>query len=132
MGGADVGSFTTPYTIPTPPTLINPANGATINVTRANGLTLTWSGGTANYILQIQGNNATDNTYNNGANFTCFVSASAGTFTIPPSVLLALPPGNAGGMDVQFVPTYGTFSASGLNLGFIQMVYDTAISTTFQ
>ena len=131
-GGANVGSFTSPFTIPTPPTLTSPASGASINVTRANGMTLTWSGGAANSIIQIQGNNATNNSFANGANFTCFAAASAGTFTIPASVLLALPPGNFGGMDFQPYSPYGTFSASGLNLGFIQMNYDTPIFTTFQ
>jgi len=131
-GGSDVGAFVAPYTIPTPSTLTSPAGGANVNVTRANGMTLTWSGGAANSIIQIQGNNATNNSFTNGANFTCFAAASAGTFTIPASVLLALPPGNFGGMDFQPYSPYGTFSASGLNLGFIQMNYDTPIFTTFQ
>jgi hypothetical protein len=95
-------------------------------------MTLTWNGSSANYTIQIQGYNATDATQTNGAAFTCFVSAIANSYTIPPGVLLALPPGNFGGMDVQFYPAYGTFSASGLNLGFIQMNYSTAILTTFQ
>ncbi len=131
-GGADVGSFTTPFTIPTPPILESPVSGANINVTRANGLTLTWSGGAANSIIAISGENATNNSYTNGANFTCFADASAGTFTIPASVLLGLPPGNFGGVQFQPYSPYGAFSASGLNLGFIQMNYETDISTTFQ
>ena len=131
-GGANVGSFTAPYTIPMPPTLESPASGANVSVTRANGITFTWSGGAANSIIQIQGQSATDNTNTNGASFDCYVAASAGTFTIPASVLLALPPGNFGGMDFQPNPAYGTFSASGLNLGFIQMKYNTQISATLQ
>jgi len=132
-GGADVGSFTAQLTIPTPPTLTNLASGSTISVTRANGITLTWSGGAAtNYIIQISGESATDNTNTNGASFECYVAASAGTFTIPASVLLALPPGAFGGWDFASNTPYGTFSASGLNLGFIQMSYQTSIFTTLQ
>jgi uncharacterized protein (TIGR03437 family) len=131
-GGANVGAFSQAYTIPPPPTLTSPASGVNINVTRANGMTLTWSGGSANYVIQIQGSNATDATQTKGANFTCFVSASAGTFTIPPSVLLALPPGNFGGMNFQPYSLYGTFTASGLNHSAIQMNYQTPIFTTLQ
>jgi hypothetical protein len=131
-GGANVGAFSQAYTLPAPPTLTSPASGVNINVTRANGMTLTWSGGSANYIIQIQGSNATDATQTKGANFTCFVSASAGTFTIPPSVLLALPPGNFGGMNFQPYSLYGTFTASGLNHSAIQMNYQTPIFTTLQ
>ena len=36
---------------------------------------------------------------------------------------MALPPGNFGGVQFQPYAPYGTFSASGLNLGFIQMNY---------
>jgi hypothetical protein len=128
-GGADVGSFTAPLTIPTPPTLTSPAS---ISVTRANGITLTWSGGAANYIIQITGESATDNTSTNGASFGCYVAASAGTFTIPASVLLALPSGPFGGWGFAPYTPSGTFSASGLNLGFFQMNYDTQINATLQ
>lgn len=128
-GGADIGSFTAPLTIPAPPTLTSPAN---VPVTRANGITLTWSGGAANSIIQIQGNNATDNSGNIGESFTCFAAASAGTFSIPPSVLLTLPPGNFGGLQLQAYTAYSTFSASGLNHGAIGMYYATPIFTTFK
>ena len=45
---------------------------------------------------------------------------------------MALPPGNFGGVQFQPYSPYGAFSASGLNLGFIQMNYEMDISTTFQ
>ena len=82
--------------------------------------------------LQIKGNNATDPSFTTGASFTCYVAASAGTFTIPASVLPAGPPRNFGGMEVQATPTYATFSAGGLNLAFIQMSYGLPLFTTFQ
>jgi hypothetical protein len=131
-GGADIGSFTAPFTISAPLTLTSPASGPNIPVTRANGITLTWSGGAANSIVQIQGQNATDNSGTIGESFTCFAAASAGTFTIPPGVLLTLPPGNFGGLELQAYSAYGTFSASGLNHGAIRMYNATPIFTTFK
>jgi uncharacterized protein (TIGR03437 family) len=136
-GGADVGSFTAPLTIPTPPTLTSPTTGPSgppVPVTRANGITFTWTGGAANSTIQIQGGNSTDSTGANGASFTCFAAASAGTFTIPASVLLTLPPGAFSGSEWNFVAyaAYDNFSASGLNLGFIKVGYATAVFTTLQ
>jgi hypothetical protein len=103
-------------------------------VSRANGITFTWTGGAANSIVQIQGGNSTDNTGSNGVSFTCFAAASAGTFTIPPSVLLTLPPGDFVNSEWNFVAydPYSNFSASGLNLGFIQASYGTAVFTLLQ
>ena len=131
-GGADIGSFTAPFTISAPPTLTSPASGPTVPVTRANGITVTWSGGAANSVIQIQGQNATDNSGTIGANFICFAAASAGTFTIPPSVLLALPPGSFGGLELRAYTAYSTFTASGLNHDDITMFYATPIFTTFK
>ncbi|HVO97023.1 MAG TPA: hypothetical protein VMT15_03110 [Bryobacteraceae bacterium] len=132
-GGADVASFSAPFTIPAPPTLTSPASGPNIAVTRADGITLTWSGGAGNSIIQIQGGNSTDNTGSLGASFTCFAAASAGTFTIPPGVLLALPPGAFYGSVWNFVSyTYGTFSVPGLNHTAIQTNYATPIFTTLK
>ena len=131
-GTGAVGSFTQQYNIPTLPNLTSPASGANVNVTRANGVTVTWSGGSANGVVQIQGMSATDSSFTNGANFTCFVAANAGTFTVPPAVLLALPAGTFGGMTFEFDPAYSTFNATGLDLGFVQASYDTPIFATFQ
>jgi uncharacterized protein (TIGR03437 family) len=131
-GGADVGAFSAPFTIPTPPALTSPSSGPNIAVTRATGLTVTWSGGTANSLVQVQGENATDNTGATGAAFNCSALGNAGTITVPPSVLLALPSGPFGGWD--FIPNIITtpFSAPGISLGFIDSSYDTPIYTTLQ
>jgi uncharacterized protein (TIGR03437 family) len=130
-GGANVGTINAPFTIPTPPSLTGLTNGTNLNVTRANGVTLNWTGGTAGAIVRISGNQSTDSSNTVGASFKCFAAASAGTFTIPPSVLLPLPTGNFGGWD--FKPfTFGTFSATGLSLGILQMSYDTVVFTTVQ
>lgn len=133
-GGADVGSFSAPYTIAAPATLTSPAVGPTNTITRANGVTLTWTGGAANATIQIQGGNSTDNTGAIGATFTCFVAASAGTFTIPPSVLLAMPPGAFSGSAWNFATyaPYATFSASGLQHTAITMNAATPVLTNLK
>ncbi len=133
-GGADVGSFSAPYTIAAPATLTSPAVGPTNDITRGNGVTLTWTGGAANAMIQIQGGNSTDNTGAIGASFTCFVAASAGTFTIPPSVLLAMPPGAFSGSAWEFATyaPYGTFSASGLQHTSITMNAVTPVFTNLK
>jgi hypothetical protein len=136
-GGANVGSFSAPYTIPTPPILTSPTTGPSgppVPVNRANGITFTWTGGAANSYIQIQGGNSTDNSGAVGVSFTCSVAASAGTFTIPPSVLLTLPPGAFVNSEWDFTAysPYGAFSASGLNVGYIQASYSTAVFTLLQ
>jgi len=133
-GGANVGSFTAPYTISAPATLTSPAVGPTNTITRANGVTLLWTGGAANAMIQIQGGNSTDSSGAVGAGFNCFVAASAGTFTIPPSVLLTLPPGAFSGSAWDFVTyaPYGTFSASGLQHSSITMSSATPLFTNLK
>jgi uncharacterized protein (TIGR03437 family) len=89
-GGPDVGPFTATVTIPAWPTLASPLTN-NFTVTRSNGMTVTWAGNgsTGNVVIQVAA--ATDSTYNFGANAICRAPASAGTFTIPPYALLALP-----------------------------------------
>ena len=130
-GGADVSAFSAPFTIPTPPTLTSPASGSSISLSRSSGLTLTWSGGGSNSYIEIDGESATDNTNSNGASFSCFVLANAGTFTIPPSVLLALPPG-PGGLDFKPSIFPAAFPATGLSIASVSSSYDAPIFATLQ
>jgi hypothetical protein len=83
-------------------------------------------------VILIEGLSATDATLTNGAAFSCAAPASAGTFTVPPAVMLALPAGNYG--TVNFKPSVDAvgFTASGLNLGYVTSNLLTAISTAFQ
>jgi hypothetical protein len=115
-GGADVGSFSATFTIPALPTLVSPVNNAT--VTRSGGMTATWTGGSGNVLIEVY--SATDNTFTNGAAAVCTVPASAGTFTIPPSVLLTLPAGNSAGF-IFSTATEAPFTATGLNAGIISV-----------
>jgi len=131
-GGADVGPINLAFAIPAPPTLTGAAAANNVPVTRANGFTVTWTGGTAGFV-QILGSSPIDNTATNGASFICTAPASAGSLTIPPSVLLALPAGSNGNWDfISGALPDVTFTATGLNLGFLTPTYDTPIFTTLQ
>jgi len=128
-GGANVPSFSTSVTLPVLPTMTSPppdpANA--FSVTRSSGLTVSWSGGAANEYIVLIGASATDNTYSVGTFFECVSPASAGSFVIPPSVLLALPPGNFGGMD--FSPTLAPVSLTGTGLDITELTLQYAYHT---
>src|SRR5215469_15637833 len=87
-GGADVGPVSFNFTIPALPTLTSPVNNAA--VTRSAGLPVTWTGGSGTLIIEIAA--PVDTTGNNGYVGVCFVDAAAKSFTVPPYILLALPP----------------------------------------
>jgi len=93
-GGPDIGAFSgASITLGAPLT----SNVSTIStVTRANGQTVTWTGGTAGTYVVIWGDSVsqvgTSTTAFVGAYFWCTAPQSAGSFTVPASVLLSLPP----------------------------------------
>jgi uncharacterized protein (TIGR03437 family) len=121
-GGADVHAFNASTAIPSLPTMTSPPPDAStpFQVTRANGLTVTWSGGQANGVVELEGFSATDNTGLVGNDFLCRVPAAAGSFTIPPNILLALPAGNFG--RLAFRPFANTATLTGSGLSFSKVV----------
>jgi uncharacterized protein (TIGR03437 family) len=118
-GGADIGPFSTNITIPPSPTLVSPLLNNVI-VTRANGMTVTWTPNGATGNVQIQVISALDNTYTTGVSVVCTAPATAGTFTIPSYALLTLPTGNFGGLSFQQITPEVPFTATGLSLGILQ------------
>jgi hypothetical protein len=142
-GGPDVGSFTTSYNFPTPFAWTNQSSLATI--VRANGATVTWTGGDPAGYVTIAGestlNGATAAT-TVSVSFTCTARVTDGSFTIPPVVLLALPPTNAapgspfvvpGTLTVGHVGTMAApIQASGIEFGGIGSVFSFGASATFQ
>jgi hypothetical protein len=139
-GGADVKQFTIPFTITQTPSWPSSDQAALFNsgrgVTRANGMTLNWTGGSSAYWVVITGSavtSATD-TASGGvsASFSCWVPSTAGTFTVPPSVMLALPGGGIQG-EVDFKPTLPpiAFTPAGLAVGFLLLQYETSFFTLF-
>jgi hypothetical protein len=117
-GGRDVGPFSVTATIPPLPTLTSPANANT--VIRNNGLTFTWTGGGAG-TMNLQVSNGPNNAPTVRATVSCKVAASAGTFTIPSYILLALPPGNNGNFLFIFEPPRASFTVTGVDGGGLHM-----------
>jgi uncharacterized protein (TIGR03437 family) len=117
-GGPDVGPLSFNFTVPQPVAWMNrgSTNGNTIN--RASPYTILWSGGDSNGYVDIQGytqaGSALSGTYFVG--FECSAPVSAGQFTIPPSILMAMPGNNTPG-TIQ-VSTYAVPNTLGKVPGF--------------
>ena len=125
-GGQDIGPFTAQITIPVTPTLTSPSGPTGLTITRSKGLTVTWNpNGSTGHVEVVISASVDQNT---AAQAVCRAPASAGTLTIPPYVLLALPATN--GANFSFQPGReqaafsGTFSASGLTVGLADSYVD--------
>jgi hypothetical protein len=122
-GGANIGAFQTTVDVPA---VIKWTNmDSVVNVNRAAGQLVTWTGGDPAGTVTIVGSSTASTAADAvGATFFCTARASDGQFTIPPAVLLSLP----ASVSVQGVPTgsllVGTntapkaFTASGLDLAY--------------
>lgn len=80
-GGTDVGSFTSNFNIAAVPSATGPANNST--VTRANGMTVTWTPGTTGTMI-VQVVSGANNAFTNGFTIQCSAPMSSGSVTIPP------------------------------------------------
>ncbi len=100
-GGANVGAFNWAMTLPAN---VVPTNLPS-KVTRAQDLTLTWTGGAGFSVVSIIGYTglAVTSTFDSYVEFICNANASAGTFTIPSSILSLLPAGGFGSPGVPGV-----------------------------
>jgi uncharacterized protein (TIGR03437 family) len=132
-GGADIGPISAgPVTIPAALVWSNQSNIST--VTRSQGLTVTWTGGDPNGAALIIGF-AIQSTPEVGAKFICTAPTKAGQFTVPPSVLLALPASTGSGeLAVGGVTAPVTFIAPGVGLdtGYAVSVASSSQSVTYQ
>jgi hypothetical protein len=142
-GGPDVGSFAASYTMPPAFAWTNQSSLATI--VRANGATVTWTGGDPAGYVTISGqstlNGATAAT-SATVSFTCTARVTDGSFTIPPQVLLALPPTAAapgatftvpGTLTVGHIGATATIiQASGIEFGGIGSVFTFGNSAAYQ
>jgi uncharacterized protein (TIGR03437 family) len=89
-GGADVGAFSAALTLANPLTWSNRASIAEVN--RSQGLTVTWTGGDPNTLVNITGSSFTlQGSTPSGATFICWARNSAGSFTVPANILNQLP-----------------------------------------
>lgn len=130
-GGTQVGAFTAPFNNPAPLTWTN--RDATNSVNRSQGVTITWSGGDPASFAYITGASFTEAGV--GASFVCTERVAAGRFTVPPAVLLALPPsaGDVPGILLVGSSTNPTrFNASGLDAGYIVATSSSGKTVTYQ
>ena len=91
-GGADIPSFTGTVSLPNPGLTFDNSDQLGASLDRTKGVTVKWSGGDPNSYVSIVGvsTNVTGNVTLSG-NFTCTERISAGQFTVPPYVTLAMP-----------------------------------------
>lgn len=124
-GGSDIGPFTASVTFPGDFTWTNQDTIAD-PIPRSSPLTINWTGGTSGNV-SITGitftsltSSTTQNTIYNASLFTCIAQATAGTFTVPVSVLSQLDAvsgdlttGSYGSLSVfaTISPTQGSFTA---------------------
>ena len=126
-GGKDIAAFSVSFNGP-------PAfawDSSKVNsIVRSQGYKVTWAGGDANSYVDISGyaggNGVTINGQfipsNVGAAFECQVPAAAGSFTIPASILLAMPAitggGTNGSLNVSLSTYPQTVTYPGTDFGF--------------
>ncbi|HLH40678.1 MAG TPA: hypothetical protein VKX39_16120 [Bryobacteraceae bacterium] len=93
-GGPDVGPLNFSFPVPQPILWMNRGSLISSNVDRSSPLTILWSGGDSNGYVDIQGyayaGSPLSGYYYVG--FECATPVSSGQFTIPSSILLAMPP----------------------------------------
>ncbi len=130
-GGPDVLGFTAQLTLPTAPVWTNVSSIS--SVVRSAGQTFTWTGGDPDGILNIGGYSSTADA---GLTFLCRAKASAGSFTVPPEVLLSLPVTPAGASATMAYLFGGAaktaaFAVSGIDHGVFLATVSDVVATTF-
>jgi hypothetical protein len=100
-GGANIATFNWSLTLPAP---IAPGN-IPASFSRANDLTLTWTGGAAFPVVSIIGYSGVpiSTTQNSYIEFVCNANGPAGQFTIPSTILSLLPTNGYGAFGVPGV-----------------------------
>ena len=145
-GGPDIGAFTTPQIQVAAPVTWSSATSSISTVTRSNGLTVSWTGGAAGTHVDITGislesvNGSTTN-YLAGF-FSCRAATVAGTFTVPPAVLLSLPPSTTiseGGVTIStsilLLSNFAapvSFTAPKLDVGLVEAGVEDVLLVTYQ
>jgi uncharacterized protein (TIGR03437 family) len=126
--GGQVGPFSVTVTLSPLMTWTN--SSAATTVTRSQGLQINWSGGQPSSYVQINGQSLTgaSGIY---ATFQCYVPQSAGTFTVPPYVLNAMPAGT-GYVQVENSLADTAFSVSGVEYPYSTGGNSIQVKSTFQ
>ena len=123
-GGKDVGAFSAGIDLPAAPFVWTNQPTAPPVIDRSQGYTVKWTGGVPGTMVTFTGASQPNNlNFMAGGAFRCDIPVEAGEFTIPPFVLLNLPPtGPSGGVTFTgslFISNTHTvpFKASGIDLG---------------
>lgn len=128
-GSLSVGPFSTTVNFPNP--LLNWTNqSASATVTRTAGQSYTWTGGAAGTYVIMNGTSVSASLGISGS-YTCIAPVSAGQFTVPAYILLALPAGT-GTSDIENTTALTSFTASGLNYGYAEGYVSYSANTTYQ
>lgn len=125
-GGADVGPVTASINFPASFSWTN--HTSITSVTRSQPLNITWSGGTSGALVNIRGTSsaASGPQGDIGAAFSCWEDATKGSFTIPASLLSALPASYmssglpAGTLTVSEIHLRNSFTATGIDQGILE------------
>jgi uncharacterized protein (TIGR03437 family) len=130
-GGPDVGPFVVQMNVAAPLVWSNMLQLPS-TLARAQGLTLTWTGGNQTGVAEIIAASSA-NTANGtvSASLYCEVPNSAGQFTIPASALLALPPGS-GQVSINTGDQSPVFTAQGLDGAVVNVSVEDQLAVTFQ
>ena len=131
-GGPDIGHFSTQFKL-TPVVWTNQSSTSTVN--RSQGVSVTWTGGDPNTFVTISGSSYTSNAsqYLFGY-FSCTAPSSAQQFTVPSTVLLALPASGSqtiGGITIPLSGSLAVYSfslATTLDIPGVDLAYGYAYS----
>jgi uncharacterized protein (TIGR03437 family) len=127
-GGANIGPFTATLTWPAPLDWTN--KGSISAIMESDGQLITWSGGAPGTYVEIIGS-STAPAVAQAVAFICIVPVSDGQFTIPSYVLLAVP-ANTGELSVYNVAEPATFTAKGLDYGYLSYGSLSVANVTYQ
>lgn len=131
-GGKDVGPFTATITFPSPLTWTNESSISA--VTEAQGQLITWTGGATGTYVIISGDSTSNSASGSApvsAGFTCLAPVSAGQFTVPAYVLLALPHGT-GSLGIYNYAIGQSFTATGIDYGTASAGVSSSENVTYQ
>jgi len=121
-GGPDIGAFTVTVTMPT---ALNWTNSTITTVPRSQGQIITWTGADPAAVVSVSGYAYSDV----ASSFSCFARGRDGQPTIPPFVLLSMPPNSSvAGLSVGVQTGPVPFTATGMDYGTVTAQVSTANS----
>jgi len=127
-GGSDVGPFNATLNLGAPLNWTNASSYSSSPISVTNPLPFTWSGADPSSYVTIQV--ASTNPIYNSV-LQCTAKPSAGTFTVPASLLRALFPGPVS-LSLSSTISPASFSATGLDAAALTVTTKASVQTTLQ